>query len=170
MPISNKKGSHKITIRPLKTEEISILKDFLYYAIFQREGAELLPKSIIEEPDLAVYIKDFGNYKDDYCLVDEEGGQIVGACWVRIINGFGSVDGDTPEFAISVRPENRNKGIGTLLMRAMLKYLQAQNIYQKTSLAVQKDNYALRMYQKVGFTIIDENEEEFIMIHELKKA
>lgn len=39
--------------------------------------------------------------------------------------------------------------------------------YTKTSLAVQKDNYALKMYEKVGFEIIDENQEEYIMICKL---
>ena len=39
--------------------------------------------------------------------------------------------------------------------------------YKKASLAVQKENYALKMYLKVGFKIFDENEEEFIMINYL---
>ena len=37
--------------------------------------------------------------------------------------------------------------------------------YQKTSLAVQKANYAVKMYKNVGFEIIDENEEEYIMMY-----
>lgn len=32
------------------------------------------------------------------------------------------------------------------------------------ALAVQKMNYAVRMYKKVGFEIVDENDEEYIMI------
>ena len=39
--------------------------------------------------------------------------------------------------------------------------------YSKASLAVQKENYAVRMYQKVGFEIVDENEQEYIMIQRL---
>ncbi len=35
------------------------------------------------------------------------------------------------------------------------------------SLAVQKMNYAVRMYRKVGFEIVDENDEEYIMICKL---
>ena len=37
--------------------------------------------------------------------------------------------------------------------------------YAKASLAGQKANYAVRMYKKVGFEIIDENEEEYIMMY-----
>lgn len=40
--------------------------------------------------------------------------------------------------------------------------------YEKTSLAVQKANYAVKMYKNVGFEIVDENEEEYIMVCHLK--
>lgn len=47
-------------------------------------------------------------------------------------------------------------------MKRMLEELKERG-YQKTSLAVQKANYAVKMYKNVGFEIIDENEEECIM-------
>ena len=37
-------------------------------------------------------------------------------------------------------------------------------VYKKASLAVQKANYAVKMYEKVGFEVADENDEEFIMV------
>lgn len=52
------------------------------------------------------------------------------------------------------------------MMNKMLMHLKELN-YPKASLAVQKENYAVRMYQKVGFEIVDENEQEYIMIHRL---
>ena len=48
----------------------------------------------------------------------------------------------------------------------MLKLLKEQG-FEKASLAVQKENYAVRMYEKVGFRTVDENSEEFIMVCEL---
>ena len=45
----------------------------------------------------------------------------------------------------------------------MLDELRRQG-YRQASLAVQKANYAVRMYLSVGFEIIDENEEEYIML------
>lgn len=48
-----------------------LLTDFLYEAIFQRDENNLLPKTIINEPALQVYIKNFGKEKDDYCLYAE---------------------------------------------------------------------------------------------------
>lgn len=35
---------------------------------------------------------------------------------------------------------------------------------QLVSLAVQKANYAVKMYEKVGFETVDENEKEYIMV------
>lgn len=39
--------------------------------------------------------------------------------------------------------------------------------YKQSSLAVQKQNYAVKMYKKVGFQIVNENEEEYIMVCQL---
>ena len=47
-------------IRPLKPEGIPLLEEFLYQAIFIPQGLEPLPRSILKEPELEMYIKDFG--------------------------------------------------------------------------------------------------------------
>ena len=54
-------------------------------------------------------------------------------------------------------------GIGTALMRAMLQLLREKG-YKQAALSVQKANYAVRMYRKAGFEVIDENKEEYIMV------
>ena len=152
-------------IREIKGSEYSILADFLYEAIFIPEGMEKPPKSIIEQPELQVYIADFGKV-DDWCLVAEVKEKIVGAVWVRIMDDYGHVDDETPSFAISLYAEYRNLGIGTALMRTMLQFLKEKG-YKQTSLSVQKANYAVNMYQKLGFEVVDENDEEYIMVCEL---
>lgn len=161
-------GYMKYIIREMKPCEYDYLKDFLYEAIFQPDTNHLVPKSIIEQPELKVYIEDFGSAKDDYCLCAEIEKKIVGAVWVRNINGYGSVDDTTVEFAISLYPDYRGQGIGTAMMRRMLQYLIQQG-YQKASLAVQKDNFAFKMYLNVGFEIVDENDQEYIMIYHLEQ-
>ena len=37
----------------------------------------------------------------------------------------------------------------------------------KVSLSVQKANYAVKMYQKAGFKIVSENNEEYIMVADI---
>ena len=92
----------------------------------------------------------------------EADGRIIGAVWTRIMNDYGHVDDETPSFAISLFSEYRGQGIGTRLMKEMLSLLKEHG-YRQASLAVQKANYAVRMYRNVGFEIIDENDEEYIM-------
>lgn len=155
-------------IRKIRESEYCVLDDFIYEAIFIPEGVAPPPKSIIEQPDLQVYIRDFGKEKDDICFVAEADNKIVGAVWVRDMPDYGHIADGVPSFAISLYKEYRNFGIGTELMATMLDELR-QRGYEKTSLAVQKANYAVRMYKKAGFEIIDENEEEYIMVCNLKK-
>ena len=149
-------------IREIRENEYYVLSEFLYEAIFIPVGMEKPPKAIIEQPELQVYIADFGK-SDDWCLVAEVKEKIVGAVWVRVMDDYGHIDDETPSFAMSLYEEYRNMGIGTALMRDMLEFLKNKR-YKQTSLSVQKANYAARMYQKVGFEVIDENEEEYIMV------
>lgn len=149
-------------IRKIGESEYPILADFLYEAIFIPGGIEKPPKSIIEKPELQVYIDDFGK-EDDWCLVAETKEKVVGAVWVRIMNDYGHIDDRTPSLAISLYEEYRNLGIGTALMGTMLQFLKDKG-YKQTSLSVQKANYAVNMYRKVGFEVVDENDEEYIMV------
>jgi ribosomal protein S18 acetylase RimI-like enzyme len=95
-----------------------------------------------------------------------DGDKVVGAVWTRIMNDYGHIDNNTPSFAISLFKEYRGQGIGTSLMRQMLQMLKDKG-FAKASLAVQKANYAVKMYKKVGFEIVDENDEEYIMVCEM---
>ena len=153
-------------IRFISEEEVGVLEDFLYEAIYVPEGESAPPRSIINQPELQVYLSNFGKEKDDIGMVAEADGQIIGAVWVRIMNDYGHIDNNTPSFAISVYKDYRGLGTGTDLMKEMLRVLKARG-YKQASLSVQKANYAVRMYQKVGFQIVDENEEEYIMLCQL---
>lgn len=150
------------TLRQMRREECPLLNDFLYEAIFIPEGVEPPPRDIINKPELRVYVDGFGTQLHDRALAAEADGKVVGAVWVRVMDDYGHIDNETPSFAISLYKEYRGKGIGTALMRAMLAILK-ENGYKRASLAVQKENYAVRLYLKVGFEIIGENQEEYIM-------
>ena len=150
-------------IREIKENEYPLLEDFLYEAIFIPEGVEPPPKSIVNEPELQVYIADFGTQTHDKALVAEIGNRVIGAVWVRIMNDYGHIDDRTPSFAISLYKEYRGRGIGTEMMKKMLAVLKTCG-YKQASLAVQKANYAVKMYCDVGFEIVDENAEEYIMV------
>ena len=150
-------------IREMRSEEYCLLSDFLYEAIYIPEGIEPPPKSVIECPELQEYIVEFGNRKHDKALVAEMQGNVIGAIWVRIMNDYGHIDNDTPSLAMSVYKKYRGLGIGTSLLKQLLQVERLAG-YSKISLSVQKSNYAVKMYEKVGFTVVDENNEEYIMI------
>lgn len=149
--------------RQIRTDETALLDDFLYEAIFIPDGVSAPPKSIIENEDLQVYVRNFGKQADDRCLVAECDGKVVGAVWTRVMNDYGHIADGIPSLAMSLYKEYRNKGIGTALLEQMLQLLRKDG-YKQVSLSVQKANYAVRMYRKAGFLVLNETDEEYIMM------
>lgn len=154
------------TIRKMTVLEYPLLSDFLYEAIFIPDGIKPPPRNIITSPELQIYVERFGALKDDFALVAEIEGKIVGAVWARIMNDYGHIDDETPSLAISLYKEYRRFGIGTAMMKEILALLKSHG-YKQVSLSVQKANYAAKLYLKVGFEIVRENEEEYIMVNHL---
>ena len=150
-------------IRKIRPEEHNLLREFLYQAIYLPEGMEPPPRSIIDLPELQVYVTDFGTQPGDHCLVAEVERKVIGAAWCRIMEDYGHIDNDTPSLAISLLPEYRGQGTGTQLLNALLLLLR-ENGYQRASLSVQKENPALRLYQRAGFRILAEKGTEYLML------
>ena len=94
-------------LRKIRANEIQVLQDFLYEAIFIPEGVEPPAREIIELPELKLYYENFGAGTADNCIVADDGGKLIGAVWTRIMNDYGHVDDDTPSFAISLYKEYR---------------------------------------------------------------
>ncbi|MDR1564511.1 MAG: GNAT family N-acetyltransferase [Oscillospiraceae bacterium] len=156
----------KLTIRTIKKTEYAILSEFLYHAIFLPPEAEPLSREVLDKPEISIYIDGFGGKKD--CgVVAIQDGKPVGAAWAWVIPAFGYIDDKTPELAISVLPEYRGQGIGTKLLKRLFDELAGKG-YKQTSLSVQKNNPAFRLYQRLGYKIVSENEEDYIMLRSLK--
>jgi len=151
-----------IQVREIAEAEYPLLEDFLYNAIFIPQGEKSSPHEIIYKPEIYVYIKGFG-LETDCGVVADSNGKIIGAAWTRIIPAYGHIADDTPELAISVLPEHRGRGVGTMLMNRLFELLRERG-YKRTSLSVQKDNPAVRFYKRLGYAIMDENHEDYIMV------
>ena len=137
------------------------------------EGEEPPKRELIYVPEIFIYIKDFGKQVGDLGVVAEQNGQVVGAAWTRIIPAYGHLDNNTPELAISILPEFRGCGIGAKLMKKLFELLKTYG-YKQTSLSVQKDNPAVRFYQRLGYRIMGERpdnagHEDYLMIKGLTK-
>ena len=166
----NEQIKQRLNIRPITPQDYPLLEDFLYHAIYIPPGGEIPARELIFEPEILVYIKDFGG-KDDVGVIAEQDGKIVGAAWTRIIPAYGNIDDKTPELAISVLPEYRGRNIGTVLMERLFELLRERG-YSRTSLSVQKDNPAVRFYQRLGYVVTAEKldhagHEDYIMVKDL---
>ncbi|ATA77263.1 Uncharacterized N-acetyltransferase [Capnocytophaga canimorsus] len=158
-----------VNIRPMNPSEYSLLQDFLYEAIFLPEGVTPPPRDIVFHPELRIYFADFGSQKGDVAVVATASERIIGAAWARIINDYGHIDDQTPSLSISLYSEYRNQGIGTKLFQKLLDQL-AEEGYEKASLSVQKANYAAKMYLKMGFYVVKENDEDYVMVIDLNST
>ena len=160
----------KYAIRDIRADEYALLEEFLYQAIYVPEGFEGdVPRSVVrDDPKCRAAYEEFGSLPDDRALVAEVDGRVVGACWVRTTDEYGHIDDATPSFSISLFEEYRGHGIGTALMRRMLEALETAG-YARVSLSVQKDNPALRLYERLGFRIVGNgvDETEWLMVRAL---
>lgn len=157
------------SIRPLPPKGYPLLDNFLYDAIFIPEGVEPPPFEIIKQPDLQVYVENFGTRHGDAALAAVHNDRIVGMAWARIMNDYGHIDDDTPSIAISVKKNFRGCGIGMQLMANLLIALCGMG-FKRASLAVQRENHtAVKLYVKLGFRVLCIKGDEYIMVFDLTK-
>ncbi len=160
--------AHKLNakVRSMAESDYACLPEFLYQALFVPDGAQPPPREAVNLPEIDIYIKDFGAQRGDLGVVAEQNGQIIGAAWTRIIPAYGHIDAETPELALSILPGFRGCGIGTKLMKKLFDVLR-DNGFTRTSLSVQKDNPAFRLYQRLGYRVVEEKREDYLMIKDL---
>ena len=154
--------------RDIKSDEIPLLTEFLYEAIFQPQDAPKVSRIVLQEPMIWAYVNGFGSRTGDFCRVATIGGVIVGAAWSRLGCSYGKVDASIPELAISLYPEYRGRGIGNRLLESLLNTL-CEKGYEQVSLSVDKTNYAVSIYRKFGFETIVEREHDYLMVNHLNR-
>lgn len=164
----NESGEYKI--RPLAPSDQAFLWEMLYQALYVPEGGRPFGRDILNQPDIAVYVKDWGREGDSGFVALDENGRPVGAVWLRLLKGvergFGYVDERTPESGMAVLPEHRGKGVGTALLSSLI--VAAEGVYESISLSVAKENPASRLYRRQGFEIVGARGDSLIMKKRLK--
>jgi len=154
-----------IATRALTAADEPFLWEMLYQALYLPPGQPPYPREILQQPEIACYVQGWGQPHDRGFAALMEGAP-VGAAWLRLLTaerpGYGYVDDDTPELSIAVLSEFRGMGIGSQLLTHLLE--QAQALYPAVCLSVSPGNPALRLYQQIGFTIVDETLSSIKMI------
>jgi len=165
-----KQINNSILIRGIRPSEFPLMEDFMYEAIYHPDPANPYPKAVIYYPQVRVYWDNWGMEKDDHCLLALIDNKPVGAVWIRTfqreLKGCGYIDEHTPEIAIALFEEYRNQGIGTEMMLQMIALMKEKG-YLQVSLSITKGNPAIRLYERLGFNVVDDNEEDYIMLMDL---
>jgi len=137
--------------RPWRTDDIPFLWDVLFLSIHVREGFDPPPRSILDDHDLAHYLRDFGRHQgDDAQIVEDEQGMRLAAAFARRTPaddpGWGHVSPDIPELGMAVVATHRGQGIGRLVLEGLLQR------HPTMSLSVDLENeVARRLYESLGF-------------------
>ncbi len=141
----------------------------LYESIFVPPGSSPWPRKILDDPQIAHYLANWGR-AGDYAVVATREGLPVGATWYRLMSlddpGFGFVAADVPELGIALRPMARDQGIGTALLLNVIGHARDAG-YRALSLSVQPENPALRLYQRLGFVTVGSDGDALTMLRAL---
>jgi len=145
-----------VRVRPAGPADSDFLAEMLAAAAFWRpDGPTGDVQSVLARPELAHYVTGWPR-AGDMGLVAEDGPP-VGAAWLRLLPeqdpGYGFVDEETPELSIGVVPTHRGRGIGSLLLEALIEAAREQH-YPALSLSVEPDNPARRLYERHGFQVV----------------
>jgi GNAT superfamily N-acetyltransferase len=157
-------------LRPAKRDDIELLRALLLEAAYWRPGIGRPPlERALAAPELARYVEGFGR-RGDFGVVADEGAEPLGAAWWRYFQahapGYGFVDERTPEVSTAVLPAHRGRGIGTTLLEALEREARDQLI-ERLSLSVERDNPAVALYERVGFRAVGRQGNALTMVIEL---
>lgn len=157
-------------IRPLAKSDQAFLWEMLYQSLYVPTGHTPFERSILEQPEIARYVRDWGREDDSGFVALDGQHRPVGAIWLRLLKGeekgFGYVDDATPELGMAVLHEYRGRGVGTELLARMIEF--AKDSYKDISLSVSEENRAKILYERMGFKIVCANGDSLTMKRELK--
>ncbi len=147
------------TIRSLAPEDEPFLWEMLYHAAHMAKDGASSADAAKNHPYLAKYVRDWGRDGDlGFAALASPHQRPIGAAWVRLLMGeqrnYPQIDETIPELAIAVLPAYANQGVGTGLLNELV--VAANSLYPAIVLSVRADNPAQRLYERLGFVVVDE--------------
>ena len=143
-------------IRDYRPEDLLFLRDMSYEAAFWRPDVRRPPRDeALFDPAIARYLEGWGRLGDAAVVaVERVCGTRMGAAWYRIMPkeapGYGFAAPGVPEVSIGVVTDFRSRGVGGALLDALLERARAEG-FDALSLSVERDNPAIRLYERHGF-------------------
>ena len=136
-------------IRPVSKDDLAFLTEMALLAAFPPGP---LPSGAAEMPHLRRLLDDWGR-PEDTGVVAWDGPTRMGAAWSRVMSDVTvRLEDGKPvaELAIAVLPRFRRRGVGTLLLEALLATLTT-NGEAAMCLTVNAANPARRLYERAAF-------------------
>jgi GNAT superfamily N-acetyltransferase len=144
-----------VLIRKAEARDRELIEAMLVVAADWRLGTEPRPvAAVMADPALAHYAEDWPTATDFGLVAEDENGVGLGAAWWRFFTpenpGYGFANEAIPEVSIGVVADRRGVGIGRALLGALAKCAGSHSL-KGLSLSVDTDNFALRLYEQIGF-------------------
>jgi len=166
-------SADEVVIRRATADDLAAIQRALYLAATWDSPSGVPPLAVaVQHPELARYHRGWGRAGDigAVAVIDDE---VVGAAFARRFteadHGHGYLDEVTPEIAIGVEPAMRGRGIGARLMEATHELARADG-RDRISLSVDADNPSKRLYDRLGYVVVDQDEGGFRMVRSLDSS
>jgi ribosomal protein S18 acetylase RimI-like enzyme len=144
------RGEAGLQIRPASGDDLGVLWDFL--AIAAHEADVTAARAV---PFVAAHLAGWRR-PQDFGFVARLDGAAIGAAWARQFSPAEQpafyVDERTPEIIIGVTPHLRDRGIGGMLLNALIAEADRRGV--GLCLNVRHDNPARRLYERLGFRLV----------------
>jgi uncharacterized damage-inducible protein DinB/ribosomal protein S18 acetylase RimI-like enzyme len=146
--------SRAIEVRPMTEADLPIVGEMLWEAAAVSDEVRALGmERALALPTVRKYLEGWGRPGDAGVVAFDESGSL-GAAWYRLFPaeapGYGFIAADVPELSIGVSERARGRGAGGLLLDALLETAREQG-YRALSLSVDRQNPAVRLYERKGF-------------------
>ncbi len=149
-------------IRQLNTEDEPTLWEMLYHGLSSPGKKQLPAREIVRRPEFARYVEGWGRAGDTgFVAHNKKDGMLLGAVWLR--NPIDKPDAP-PELALAVKPEHRRHGIGTSLLTQLVRANPEQSTI---SLSFVTGKPVLRLYERFGFKVVEEQPGAVVMHREI---
>lgn len=146
-----------VTLRAADPADEPLLWTMLFEAAHAADDGIAGPDGLRSIPELARYVEGWGRPSDLGVIALGADREPIGAAWCRLFTadrpGYAYIDGDTPELAIAVADDRRGQGVGRLMLDRLLD--DARGRFTRVCLSVRADNPARRLYEAVGFGVVD---------------
>jgi [ribosomal protein S18]-alanine N-acetyltransferase len=149
------------TIREGHADDLPFLRHMLMQAYHWNHVGPLPPADeFLSQPNILERLDDWRPADGDRAVIVELDGTPIGAAWYRFgteeHHAYGYINPQTPELGIGLLKDHRSKGIGRQLINAIIATARREQV-ASLSLCVDPANYALKLYESVGFVRVGES-------------